>query len=321
MEEDYEDAQPEDLFSLNNVELTVKHLSPKKKQPLKKPPQMFPGALFTPLQQLESNVISPSKSQLILWNSQSLHISSFRETAVWESQITTSPIHLSEFEQPPQSTSTPVDELLHCKGANIPSVTRITTPFDKRPLAYSEPMFRFDLNDISSSFIDSDHSVLSSGMYPLDATDSPLHYKSMKQQSIQTDISGMINNMKESLSIHHDYQAEEARSDTDPMIIDQSQLPIANLGDISVVQLNTTATSTPRSIMKTSGSNRSRSTGRKKVCIDESVQLITPLPRRKRPRCSSPPISKSLAKKSKSLSYHLMFELCMNDKDPLNILG
>jgi hypothetical protein len=303
---DVDDEALEDLFTLNDVELTVKYLSPKKKV-LKKARFNASQGPRSPLQTLKPNRGgTPFKAIVPL----KMSTPSFGETPVELTQPSISSIHLSEFEQPPQSTSTPFN--VHMIEKTLER-TPGGTPLNKRPSSYSEPLFRFNSNDLSSSFIDSD---VSRTLFP-PTVDSPLYHKSSNVQAIKDDISCIVDRMKESLSIR------QLSSQNDVSMNDTSGFSLREVSGISIAELNSICTSTPKSIMKTSGGNRKLKIP-KKVRINESVELITPL-KRKRNISSSSSLSSSTTKKSKqrhhSPSYMLLLRLCSNDKDPLSLIG
>jgi hypothetical protein len=301
---DVDDEALDDLFTLNDVELTVRYLSPKKKV-LKKArfKDNASQGPRSPLQTLKPNRGgTPFKAVVPL----KMSTPSFGETPVELTQPSISSIHLSEFEQPPQSTSTPFN-------VHLIEKTLERTPLNKRPSNYSEPFFRFNSNDLSSSIIDPD--VSRTLFSP--TVDSPLYHKSSNVQAIKNDISCIADRMKESLSIQH------LSSQKDVSMNDASGFLLPEVSGMSIAELDSICTSTPKGIMKTSGGNRKFKVP-KKVRINESVELITPL-KRKRDISSSSSFSSSTTKKSKqrhlSPSYMLLLRLCSNDKDPLSLIG
>lgn len=301
------DDNPLDMFSLNDIGLTVRQVSPCKRTP-------SPVKTNSPEYRAVMRQPAPVKPSLLsLITTQPLRAildsSSIGDTAVEISQPPSTSIQLCEFEQPPRSTSTPINPLLGSPitsnlTATTPPKTPLRTPLNKRPNDYSTPLFRFQSHASSSP----------SG---ISCDEQERLFESFKSQSFDSASPCNLRLVKarENRAFHH--MSERIR---DSIVFDKS------------ASRETRDSSMNRGIMKTPSSMKAGGLA-KKVRINTTVELITPRKQTRRmSSClsSSPGLpnvrqrkraKKNIVDEQKQLvEYKLMMELCSKTKDPLDLL-
>ncbi|CDR41084.1 CYFA0S06e01332g1_1 [Cyberlindnera fabianii] len=316
-DDDISDTQPMELFDMNNVVATAKHISPKKQT-------RTPAATQHSLPQ----TIRSRSNQRISGSIQTpSHPSTQNKTPMAHLSPkllfqTPSSVHLSEFIQPPQGTSTPAP------GGYLDG---IETP--RRPASYFAPIFRFVSND---SF-DTDASVISGQTSLLPPTaSSPLSHKS-RIMGLKDEISIIVDRMKTSVMI----KSLDEQTDTEILMPNNESTEVSaslqDVSEISKIPFSQLSTSTPKSIMKKRSIDYDgdaidqckANKHIKRVRINETVDVITSTERKvknKRPLSSTTDrINRKRIRGPKGATpvmstYNELLGRCRGTKDPLNIL-
>ncbi|KAH3666438.1 hypothetical protein WICMUC_005706 [Wickerhamomyces mucosus] len=313
----------DDLFSLNNVAATVRNVSPTKN-----------NNLHT-LESANNNNRSKQKSILIPRDQNSIKditnvshglLSNIKSTLQGTS---ISSIHLSEFEQPPQSTSTPQENFGFSK--TLSSSNLKTSQFDYngsfpvRPKNYSSPVFKFepvDHIDDDLSMIDTNISILSPKILDSENefAESPLSRKLKFKPNLDTkreDISSIVDQLKINT-------ASSNESGADVEMNDQT------IGSRDYY-LQESDSSKKSSISTSQDIRRNKI---KRVKISENVVLIPELQRhrRKRPLDFDDSNDHAGVKSNKKVKkiiknanipdreYFELLRLCGDEKDPLHLI-
>jgi hypothetical protein len=232
----------------------------------------------------------------------------------WESSI-----HLSEFEQPPRSTSTPNKGILESsiqKPTNLFSTPLRETPFNKRPPGYSTPLFKFDTKSFDRDIHDTQEPIFHDSNESVFG--SPLAHKS-KQDMLKDEVNQITNKMKDSLNIKNN-----STIDTNISYLNEADLSLLKSPDISNFPMVDVQSITPKPILK-------KDTGKakkKSVRIDDSIKLIQD-GRKKRPQSTNsitPDTPRNKRKKrvthkvNPNTEYDNFRKICGDERDPLDII-
>lgn len=240
-----------------------------------------------------------------------------------DTKTTLPSIQLFEFQQPPQSTSTPFNTTLLEAQQDKP-ISESTSPLASHPIGYSTPVFHFtpfdDFMDESLTAINEGSSSLSG----LVSNESPLANKH-HVDAYKEDIHSIAERIKTSMSIKSSspYQARDLSiGDASVSFHDKDmKTPIHSSSSIEFHLPS-------KSIMRNSSSSSSDKV-KKRVRIDESTLFNTFKPvksLKKKRRAHDDPLVRSskkvklLHKVDSNTSYSDLLALCGDEKDPIDLI-
>ncbi|CCH43959.1 hypothetical protein BN7_3514 [Wickerhamomyces ciferrii] len=253
-------------------------------------------------------------------------------------------LQLSEFYQPPQSTSTPFNNTFQGFGTLKPLTPRTSTPLPVRPLGYSTPLFHFSPDDIDLDENSlSDLSIYGGSISRIIGNDSPLSNKNTGDDGLFGNINSLSYKLKNSISLKESDKVYNDVDMSDPPRDDMDEDESINDFNISedkhmdsshnssnVTEAGTISTLPNKSILKPPNSSSDKP--KKNVRIDEST-LYTSLHDDSKPqvtrfkRKAENDVGNSKSNKKEKnhnkaqFKYDELLALCGKGKDPLDLIS
>jgi len=309
---------------VNSGKVSTKNPTDFQKKGLIRKPTAFDG--FKPI-----DAETESEKKIIPLKSNHTSIES-GELPFIETKSSLASIQLSEFQQPPRSTSTPFNNTLLEIHKERP-ISR-STPLGLRPLGYSTPLFHFTpLEDLPND-TGTDYNY-SSSLPGLVNNESPLASK-MRLDCLREEINTISNKIQNNISLNgsptfnEDSKNDLSMGDADASISGHYDDGDMKLGPNSSSSEHTIPSKSILKSKETVSPSSSEERPKKRVKIDEVASFIIPKPLKmlkRTKRRAQDDISIRSNKKVKLLqridstqNYDDLLALCGEGKDPIDLI-